>query len=447
MKTIKYKQYKNSSIEWLGDIPKHWEVKRVKDVTETKSGTTPTSNNKSYYENGLHNWIRTTDLNNGELYDVEYKITDLALAECGLKFFPLDTILVAMYGGLGTIGKNAILKKVSTINQSICAIFPNLKKFEARYFLYFLKYFRNDWILFADGARKDPNINQDAVKNLFFYYPPLTEQTAIANYLDEKTAAIDTKTRLFQQKITHYQALRKSIVHETVCRGLDKNAPLRPSGIEWIGDVPKHWDVKRLKDLGFLYSGLSGKSGNDFQQEIQENSKPFIPFTNIANNTYLAKDHLSYVKIAKNENQNRVQKHDIFFLMSSEGFEDVGKSAILIDDLGETYLNSFCKGFRITKKNNNPCFVNYALSSYKYRQIMAIEGKGFTRINLKMEKVNDFELVLPPLPEQTAIATYLDAKTATIDGIIGNLQEQIKVLSALRKALIQEVVTGQRKVC
>lgn len=216
MKLTKYNNYKNTNIHWLGDIPEHWEVKRIKDWTSTKSGTTPTSNNNSYYENGIHNWIRTTDLNNGDLYEVESKVTDIALVECRLTFLPINSVLVAMYGGFGTIGKHGILRKESTINQSVCAVLPNKKRFDSNYLIYFLKYFRHDWKLFADGTRKDPNINQDAVRNLFLFSPPVSEQTAIASYLDQKTAQIEKKVDLLSQKIEKYKELKKSLINQVV---------------------------------------------------------------------------------------------------------------------------------------------------------------------------------------------------------------------------------------
>jgi type I restriction enzyme, S subunit len=134
-----YETYKESGIDWLGAVPEHWEVRRIKDISSTQSGTTPLSGNQLYYEGGQHNWIRTTDLNNAELVVTEYKVTDLALDECRLSFIPVNSVLVAMYGGFGTIGKNALLGVESTINQSVCAILPNHRKFDSRFLQYFLQ--------------------------------------------------------------------------------------------------------------------------------------------------------------------------------------------------------------------------------------------------------------------------------------------------------------------
>ena len=274
-----------------------------------------------------------------------------------------------------------------------------------------------------------------------------SEQTAIVNYLDNKTAAIDLKIELLTAKVNKYKALRRSLINETVCRGLNPDATLKDSGIEWIGKIPEHWDVKRMKDIGFLFSGLSGKSGDDFNQDENENNRDFIPFTNIFNNDTINPNVMGKVVVFENEKQNKVKKDDLFFLMSSEDYDGLGKSSLLTVDLKETYLNSFCKGFRTTKKQVFPAFLNYQLQSDTFRKVMQIEGKGFTRLNLKSEKVTDFNVFIPnTIDEQQNIVDYLDEKTTQIDTILINIGEQINKLTQLRKTLINDVVTGQLKV-
>jgi type I restriction enzyme S subunit len=215
----------------------------------------------------------------------------------------------------------------------------------------------------------------------------------------------------------------------------------KDSGIEWIGDIPNHWHVKRLKNIGSLYSGLSGKSGSDFEKVPTENFKPFINFTNIANNKYIVGDNFGFVKINENENQNKVKKNDLFFLMSSENQEDVGKSALLLNDYDELYLNSFCKGFRLTI-NSDARFINYLLTSSALSQLISLEGRGFTRINLRMEGVENLPIILPQsIEEQTNIANYLDNKTAKIDDLISKKKQFIQLLEEERVAVINQSVT------
>lgn len=216
----------------------------------------------------------------------------------------------------------------------------------------------------------------------------------------------------------------------------------KDSGIEWIGEIPEHWEGIRLKYIGYLYGGLAGKSANDFNQESNFNNKPFIPFTNICNNKIIDPNQLQQVVIEENEQQNQVAKGDLFFMMSSENFDDVGKSSILLDDLGETYLNSFCKGFRFTNDKYYPPFINYQLLSKAYRSLVLTEANGYTRINLKIDKINDIPLKTPPtLDEQTAIANYLDQKTAEIDELIKQKETLLLLYEEEKTAIINHAVT------
>lgn len=215
----------------------------------------------------------------------------------------------------------------------------------------------------------------------------------------------------------------------------------KPSGVVWLGDIPEHWEMKKLKFLGSIYPGLSGKKGDDFSKEYSNGIKSFIPFTNIFNNLKISDNHFQYVKVDKNENQNRVLKNDILFLMSSETLDDIAKCSIYLGNEKELYLNSFCKGFRISKSNVNPEYVNYLFLSTTYRNYFTLVGRGFTRINLKQEYINDAYTLLPSLQEQTAIAKFLDDKTAKIDQAITIKQNQIELLKERRQILIHKAVT------
>ena len=215
----------------------------------------------------------------------------------------------------------------------------------------------------------------------------------------------------------------------------------KPSGVEWLGDIPEHWEMKKLKFLGSIYPGLSGKKGDDFSKEYSNGIKSFIPFTNIFNNLKISDNHFQYVKVDKNENQNRVLKNDILFLMSSETLDDIAKCSIYLGNEKELYLNSFCKGFRISKSNVNPEYVNYLFLSTTYRNYFTLVGRGFTRINLNQEYINDAYTLLPSLQEQTAIAKFLDDKTAKIDQAITIKKNQIELLKERKHSLINKAVT------
>ena len=216
----------------------------------------------------------------------------------------------------------------------------------------------------------------------------------------------------------------------------------KDSGVEWLGDIPEHWENTRLKFLGDTYGGLSGKAGKDFNQENNKDNKIFIPFTNIANNHYIQNNNFGTVTIFSNELQNKIKKNDLFFLMSSEGYEDLGKSSLLKFEIKDGYLNSFCKGFRVKNNSINPKYLNYLLSGDTYRKLLYTQGNGFTRINLRLEKLQNLSLLIAPIiKEQKAIANYLDNATNKIDTLIIKQKRLIELLKEKRQALISKAVT------
>ncbi len=443
---IKYEKYKPSEIDWIGNVPNHWAIQRIKDViVRIGSGVTPKGGSEVYVSEGI------PLLRSQNVYDDGLRIDDVSFIDetthskmRSSQLKPND-ILINITGA--SIGRTCVVPYSmprANINQHI--IFLRVKH---KLVPYVSNYFKTNSVkeyinLIQAGTSKEA-LNMGQALNIPIILPPSEEQTTIAQYLDTKTQAIDKKINLLTKKAETYKELRKSIINDAVCKGLDKNVKLKES--EFIFPVNTDWKRYRLKNLGFLYSGLSGKAGDDFNQDDNPNNKGFIPFTNIANNTYLKANHLGTVALGENEKQNKVRKGDLFFLMSSEGYEDVGKTAALAEDIKDTYLNSFCKGYRITKKFCEPYFLNYLLLSDNYRKSLITEGKGFTRINLKMEKVTDFFVYLPPTKEEQAtIVNYLDEKTQKIDTIVINICKQIDTLKELRKTLINDVVTGKIKV-
>jgi len=447
MSLIKYDSYKDSGVDWLGEIPQHWEIRRIKDlVFNIGSGVTPKGGSEVYQKKGIP-FIRSQNVYNDGLRidNVSYISKEIHSKMKSSEIKPYDILINITGASIGRTCLVPVYVPSANINQHV--IFIRIKG-EKKFFVsqYMKSSFIKEFIMSVQMGTSKEALTMGQTLRIPIFLPPLQEQQKIAKYLDQQTKTIDKKINLLKAKAAHYQALKKSLINETVCRGLDKTVGLKDSGIEWIGAIPEHWEIKRLKNSGFLYSGLSGKKGVDFNQENNPNNRGFIPFTNIANNTYLDKNHLGIVEVKENENQNQVQKHDLFFLMSSEGYEDLGKSALLVDNVGEVYLNSFCKGFRLTDNNIHSYYLNYLLLSDSYRNTMIIEGKGFTRINLKMNKINDFIIAVPSLKEQQQIAKYLDKKTAIIDQIIANIQSQVERLKELRKSLINEVVTGKVRV-
>lgn len=217
---------------------------------------------------------------------------------------------------------------------------------------------------------------------------------------------------------------------------------MRHSGIEWIGEIPKEWKICRLKDVGTLYGGLTGKAGDDFNVEEDDISYMlYIPFTNIFNNDSINPNQLFKVKIEQGEKQNLVQKGDLLFLMSSEDYDGVGKPAIMEEQVDNLGLNSFCKGLRIYNNNTNSKFLFYLLSSHLHRELVRQEAKGFIRINLRQDRLSCCPIFLPPLSEQQKIANYLDKVCGEVDEMIALQEQMIEELKAYKQSVITEAVT------
>lgn len=210
---------KDSGIEWIGAVPAHWEVKKLKWVHKTTSGGTPNTGKPEYYDGEIP-WLRTLDLNSNILLDYEVTITDMGLANSSAKMVPINSVLVAMYGGAGTIGKSGLLKFKSTINQAICAILPSENTIP-EYLHFFIIFYRPFWMIGAEGTRRDPNISQTDIRNMYFYMPPLPEQQQIVDFIESETTRIDREINLAQQEINLLEEYRQSLIAEAVTGKID----------------------------------------------------------------------------------------------------------------------------------------------------------------------------------------------------------------------------------
>lgn len=434
MENIKpYRKYKPSGISWLGDIPEHWQVSKAKHILYQKKKTLNPDLNCGSISFGK---IVYKD---NERVPLETKATyqELLKGEFLINPLNLNFDLKSLRTGLSTIDVVVstgyiVLQKNSNFNSNY------LKWLLHQFDISFMK-------TLGDGVRQ--TLSYTDFKNTDLPYISNEEQTSIANFLDYKTAKIDLFIRKKKQLIKLLNEQKAGIITHAVTKGLDANAKMKPSGIEWLGNVPEHWVDFKLKSIGYLYGGLSGKSGEDFKIENETKISPYIPFTNIANNNVIDIEKLAFVKVSEGEKQNIAKKGDLLFLMSSENFEDIGKTSLLNNDINNLYLNSFCKGFRIIDKNILPEFLNYLLSADIHRKRLSIQARGFTRINLKIGKVNDLLLFSPKTTsEQQAIVSHIEKETSKLNRAITTIEKEIKLVQEYRTALIAEAVTGKTDV-
>lgn len=318
------------------------------------------------------------------------------------------------------------------------------KGFSPHFLLYyFLSVPFIDYIKNQVAGVKMPRTKWDDFGGISVNIPSYDEQLQIVDYLDKKLSAIDDRVEVLEKEKDAYARLKKSIINQAVTHGLNPHVSPKDSGIGWMGMIPNHWERYRLKDIGYMYGGLTGKSGDDFRCDDESITKPYVPFTNVLNNTVVDLKNFPRVVMGENEVQNRVEEGDLLFLMSSEDYESIAKSAVVIGNPGEVYLNSFCRGLRVTDKNCFAPFINYQLNSEIYRDALRFQARGFTRINIKIDRVASHFICLPPLSEQQAIADYLNEKCSKIDAAIENINKQIEASKRLKKAVINEAIGGK----
>jgi type I restriction enzyme S subunit len=213
---------KDSGVEWLGPVPAHWEVKTIKRCCMTTSGGTPdTAQQDAYYtdETGIP-WVRTMDLDNDLLTSVEVYITERAVQDTACKVLPPGTVMVAMYGGDGTVGKNGLLGIPAAINQAICGLLPT-EAVAPEYLFRYIQFFRPFWMVGAESSRKDPNISQERVRNAPVLLPPKEEQLAISQHLLLTSARFETLSTEAQRAVELLLERRSALISAAVTGKID----------------------------------------------------------------------------------------------------------------------------------------------------------------------------------------------------------------------------------
>lgn len=421
---------------------------RIKDIaTKVGSGVTPRGGATVYQDSGIPLFRSQNVTNDGFLLDdIAYISEKVHQSMSGSRLKPNDVLLNITGASIGRcyyLPKNF---KEGNVNQHVCII--RLKHNVIPAFLYFnlISATGQQMIDSCQTGANREGLTKEDLCNFEFEIPNIEQQTRIVKYLNDKTSKINSNISLLTSKRDAYLRLKKSIINRAVTNGLNPDVKMKDSGIEWIGEIPEHWDRKRMKDIAYLYSGLTGKAGEDFRCDDISKTKPYIPFTSILNNSKIDTTNFPQVIMSEDENQNQVKENDLLFLMSSEDYESIAKSAVVSEIPVEVYLNSFCRGLRFTAKNVCANFVNYQLQAANYRDALRFEARGFTRINIKIEKISGMFVSLPSFEEQQTIVTYLDEKCSKIDTIVANLEKQIGKYADLKRSLIDEVITGKRAV-
>lgn len=417
----RYAAYKESGVEWIGEVPTHWEVKRVKDCTYVKGRIGWQGlRNEDFLETGDYFCVTGTDLKNGQIdWSNCYFVEEVRYKQDPYIQLKAYDILITKDG---TIGKIAIVKDLplpATLNSGVFVTRPMRGEYLTNY-IYWV-YNSAQFTVYIDitkGGSTIQHLYQNVFVRFIFTLPPIQEQTAIAAYLDTKTAQIDRQVELLSKKATQYVKLKQSLINETVTRGLDSSVPMKESGVEWIGEVPAHWNIKRLKDLAYIKTG-----GKDTVDSIDEGNYPF------------------FVRSQTIERINSYSFDGEAILTAGDGV-GVGKVFHYVNEKFDyhqrVYKISHFKGV-IGK------FLFYYMRENFHKDALRLNAKS-TVDSLRMPMFSNFMVAFGTKAEQMEIVAYLDTKTAQIDRIVSTISNQIDKLKELRKTLINDVVTGKIKV-
>ena len=321
-------------------------------------------------------------------------------------------------------------------------LFPKKNIVDGYYkYLFKEKSFIAEMNSYCQSLRDGKNISYEDFGKTVIPYPPLDEQRAIADYLDERCSKIDEIISEATASIEEYKGLKQAVITDTVTKGLNKQIPLKNSGYDYIGDIPVHWSMCKVRHIGNAQNGIS------FGGDAYGEGYPFVSYGDVYRNFSLP-EHVKGLIQSSDADRERysVQKGDIFFTRTSETKEEIGFSCVCTKTIPNAVFAGFLIRVRPFNEKLDTGFAKYYFRSNHLRAYFVKEMNLVIRASLGQELLKGAPVLLPPIDEQKEIAVYLDKKCSLIDSIIDEKEAMIQELQAYKKSLIYEVVTGKRRV-
>ncbi|KXV41037.1 hypothetical protein AD942_03780 [Gluconobacter japonicus] len=296
-------------------------------------------------------------------------------------------------------------------------------------------------VFYALGSGLRQNLSYEDFKYLRLPIPTLQEQRAIAAFLDGKCATIDEAVRIKEEQIRLLAERRQILIQEAVTRGLNPDAPMKNSGIDWIGRIPAHWEILKLRNMGGFQNGISEAA------EYFGSGHPFITYGDVFNNEVLPQNASGLAKSdSRAQTLYSVRAGDIFFTRTSEITSEIGIASAATSDIPKATFSGFLIRFRPKAGRIVPEYARFLFRSDYVRMFFAHEVNIVTRASLGQELLKNLPVFAPPRDEQARIATWLEGKTKDLDGAIDLKKSQITALREYKTSLINAAVTGKIKV-
>ncbi|EPP7436575.1 restriction endonuclease subunit S [Campylobacter coli] len=395
------KNFKNSGIEWLGEIPKHWEVSKF----------------KYFYRSSMGETILAQDLKDDgiPIYSATEDDKFFGRIKNAINILNINDFVIPARGN--SIGAVKIVKEKSTCTQT--TIFSKqFKEMNSYYVYYFLLGYRK--FLFEFTQTAIPQITISQVNDNPILYPPLKEQEQIANFLDEKCEQIANFIEKKEKLINLLKEQKQTLINETITKGLDKNINFKDSGIEHLGEIPQHWNILKLKYIAYL---RNQKSNNiDFRiglENIESKTGKFIPSSEVV----FEEDGIGF------------EKGDILF-----GKLRPYLAKVFLADRSGICVSEFLV-LKIKSESNK--FIKFLMLSSLFIDIVDSSTYGTKMPRANWEFIGNLKIPLPPLKEQEQIANFLDSEISKIDKIIEKTEKQIELIKEYKTTLINQAVCGR----
>ena len=411
---MKYEEYKDSGVAWIGEIPSHWEMVKLKYNFTIYAGATPKTEISDLW-NGDIIWITPADYKTTDKYIMcgERTITKKGYDSCNTQIVPRDSLIFSKRAPIGTVAISGI--ELCT-NQGCLSCVP--KGVSTTFFYYATSVYSEIFDLLGSGATFK-EISASDFSNVKLATPPLDEQQAIVNYLDEKCGKINNAIDVQKKKIDLLNELKQTIITNAVTKGLNPNAPMKDSGVEWIGEIPEHWKIKRTRFLCNIQTGD--------KDTVNREDDGLYPF---------------YVRSPKVERINTYSFDGEAVLMAGDG---VGAGKVFHYANGKFDYHQRVYNLHNFKDVSGLFFYYYILNKFRY---IIEEGAAKNTVDsVRLNMIQDFWMTIPPVSEQQNIVKYIDGEISKIDSQIAKANQRIELLNELKQSIITEAITGKIKVC
>jgi type I restriction enzyme S subunit len=436
----RYPEYKDSGVEWLGEVPGHWDVLALKKRFQIIGGSTPKSDTESFWDGDIL-WATPSDLSKRDsvyMNDTQRKITAAGLASCGTTLVPARSIVLSTRAPIGSL---AIAQTEMCTNQGCKSLVPSEDAI-TEYFAYLLSISSTELNIRGKGTTF-LELSGDELGAFKVPTPPLPEQTQIAAFLDRETAKIDALVAEQRRLMALLKEKRQAVISHAVTRGLNPDAPMKPSGIEWLGNVPEHWDVTKIKRLVATFEQGWSPQCEGFPVETDQ-EWGVLKVGCVNGGTFRPEENKTLPPELEPIPSLGIVMGDLL-LSRANTRELVGGAAIAKQDHTNLLLCDKLYRLRFSPTVCSPMFIALYLGTGMARgQIeLAATGASSSMVNISQATILELELALPEFQEQQTIVTFLEAQSAKFDTLTTEAQRAIDLLQERRTALISAAVTGQ----